>query len=68
MSFNRLPAVNYLLVVVRFGFARDVCAPVLALWLQVAFVGFSVQAIATRTTPLEGLSKHLSDPLGKNIT
>jgi light-harvesting complex I chlorophyll a/b binding protein 5 len=31
-------------------------------------VGFAVQAIATRTTPLEGLSAHLSDPFGRNIT
>ena len=31
-------------------------------------MGFAVQAIATRTTPLEGLAKHLSDPVGKNIT
>lgn len=35
---------------------------------MVAFIGFCVQALATRTTPLEGLSKHLSDPVGKNIT
>jgi hypothetical protein len=35
---------------------------------QVAFVGFAVQAIATRTTPLEGLSAHLGDPFGRNIT
>jgi len=35
---------------------------------MVAFVGFAVQALATRTTPLEGLSKHLADPFGKNIT
>lgn len=33
-----------------------------------AFVGFAVQAIATRTTPLEGLQKHLADPFGHNIT
>jgi light-harvesting complex I chlorophyll a/b binding protein 5 len=36
--------------------------------LQVAFIGFAVQALVTRTQPLEGLSKHLSDPLGRNIT
>ena len=35
---------------------------------MIAFVGFSVQAIATRTGPIEGLSKHLADPIGKNIT
>lgn len=35
---------------------------------QVAFVGFAVQALVTRTQPLEGLSKHISDPFGKNIT
>jgi light-harvesting complex I chlorophyll a/b binding protein 5 len=36
--------------------------------LQVAFIGFATQALVTRTTPLEGLTKHLSDPLGRNIT
>lgn len=36
--------------------------------LQVAFVGFAVQAIATRTQPIEGLTKHLADPVGRNIT
>jgi light-harvesting complex I chlorophyll a/b binding protein 5 len=36
--------------------------------LQIAFVGFAVQALATRTQPIEGLTKHISDPLGKNIT
>ena len=35
---------------------------------MVAFVGFAIQAIATRTTPIEGLSKHLADPIGRNIT
>lgn len=35
---------------------------------MVAFVGFAVQALVSRTTPLEGLSKHLGDPFGKNIT
>ncbi len=33
-----------------------------------AFVGFAVQAIATRTQPIEGLAKHLSDPIGRNFT
>ena len=36
--------------------------------LQVAFIGFCVQALATRTQPIEGLTSHLSDPFGKNIT
>jgi light-harvesting complex I chlorophyll a/b binding protein 5 len=27
-----------------------------------------VQAIATRTTPLEGLAAHLGNPTGRNIT
>ena len=35
---------------------------------QVAFVGFAVQAIATRTQPIEGLTKHIADPIGKNFT
>ncbi|KAI8472153.1 MAG: light-harvesting protein of photosystem I [Monoraphidium minutum] len=35
---------------------------------MVAFVGFVIQAIATRTTPLEGLSAHLGNPAGRNIT
>lgn len=35
---------------------------------MVAFIGFCVQALATRTTPIEGLTKHLADPFGKNIT
>jgi hypothetical protein len=35
---------------------------------MVAFVGFAVQAIATRTTPLEGLAAHLGNPAGRNIT
>jgi hypothetical protein len=34
---------------------------------MVAFVGFAVQALASRTGPLEGLGKHLSNP-GYNIT
>ncbi|GBF98157.1 light-harvesting protein of photosystem I [Raphidocelis subcapitata] len=35
---------------------------------MVAFVGFAVQAIATRTTPLEGLSAHIGSGGAKNIT
>lgn len=35
--------------------------------VQVAFVGFAVQALASRTQPIEGLTKHLSNP-GYNIT
>lgn len=35
--------------------------------LQVAIVGFAVQALASRTQPIEGLMKHLSNP-GYNIT
>lgn len=35
---------------------------------MVAFVGFAVQALVSRTSPLEGLQKHLSDPFGHNIT
>eukprot|EP00199_Chlamydomonas_sp_CCMP681_P006491 CAMPEP_0119105856 /NCGR_PEP_ID=MMETSP1180-20130426/3707_1 /TAXON_ID=3052 ORGANISM="Chlamydomonas cf sp, Strain CCMP681" /NCGR_SAMPLE_ID=MMETSP1180 /ASSEMBLY_ACC=CAM_ASM_000741 /LENGTH=215 /DNA_ID=CAMNT_0007091025 /DNA_START=35 /DNA_END=682 /DNA_ORIENTATION=+ len=35
---------------------------------MVAFVGFLGQALVTRTTPLEGLAKHLADPVGHNIT
>ncbi|WIA08601.1 hypothetical protein OEZ85_008030 [Tetradesmus obliquus] len=34
---------------------------------MVAFVGFAVQALASRTGPIEGLTKHLSNP-GYNIT
>lgn len=35
---------------------------------MVAFVGFVVQAIATRTTPLEGLFAHIGSGGAKNIT
>lgn len=35
--------------------------------VQVAFVGFAVQALASRTAPIEGLLKHLGNP-GYNIT
>eukprot|EP00798_Chlamydomonas_sp_ICE-L_P013373 gene13373-19218_t len=34
---------------------------------MIAFVGFAVQAVATRTGPIEGLTTHLGDP-SKNIT
>lgn len=37
------------------------------LLLQVAFIGFAVQALASRTQPIEGLLKHLGNP-GYNIT
>lgn len=50
---SHLPAVSFL--------------SVLLLCLQVAFVGFAVQALASRTGPIEGLTKHLSNP-GYNIT
>jgi hypothetical protein len=36
--------------------------------VQVAFVGFAVQALVSRTGPIEGLNKHLADPFGHNIT
>ena len=35
--------------------------------MQVAFIGFAVQALVTREQPIEGLVKHLSDPFGHNI-
>ncbi|KAG2492026.1 hypothetical protein HYH03_009755 [Edaphochlamys debaryana] len=35
---------------------------------MVAFIGFCVQALVSRTQPIEGLTSHLSDPFGKNIT
>lgn len=35
--------------------------------VQVAFVGFAMQALVSRTQPIEGLTKHLSNP-GYNIT
>ena len=35
--------------------------------MQVAFIGFAVQAIVTHEQPIEGLKKHLSDPFGHNI-
>jgi hypothetical protein len=44
--------------------STSLCTPV----PQIAFVGFAVQALVTRTQPIEGLTKHLSDPFGKNIT
>ncbi len=46
----------------------DHCCVYVFVSVQVAFIGFAVQALATRTTPLEGLSKHLADPVGRNIT
>uniref|UniRef100_A0AC62AEM5 Lhca9 n=1 Tax=Dunaliella tertiolecta TaxID=3047 RepID=A0AC62AEM5_DUNTE len=35
---------------------------------MVAFIGFAMQALVSRTQPIEGLQKHLADPFGKNIT
>ncbi|CAG9465456.1 unnamed protein product [Pedinophyceae sp. YPF-701] len=34
---------------------------------MVAFAGFAIQAVVTRTGPVEGLGKHLADPFGYNI-
>jgi hypothetical protein len=33
--------------------------------VQVAFVGFAVQALVSRTGPIEGLTKHLANPAGE---
>ena len=35
---------------------------------MVAFIGFAVQALVSRTGPIEGLTKHLASPFGYNIT
>ena len=35
--------------------------------VQVAFIGFAVQALVTREQPIEGLTNHLSNPFGHNI-
>ncbi len=35
--------------------------------LQVAFVGFAVQALVTREQPIAGLQAHLADHFGHNI-
>ncbi len=35
--------------------------------LQIAFVGFSVQALVTREQPVEGLLAHMSSPFNHNI-
>jgi len=35
---------------------------------MVAFVGFMVQGLVTRAGPLDGLSYHMADPFGYNIT
>jgi hypothetical protein len=34
---------------------------------QVAFIGFAVQALVTRTGPIENLTAHLANPFGNNI-
>jgi hypothetical protein len=43
------------------------CWLLLVVLSQVAFIGFAVQALASRTQPIEGLMKHLGNP-GYNIT
>ena len=50
--------------------AADAGAPFVQCLLpvQVAFIGFAVQALVSRTTPLEGLGAHLGNPAGRNIT
>ena len=35
---------------------------------MVAFIGFAVQALVSRTGPIEGLAAHLGNPAGRNIT
>lgn len=36
--------------------------------IQVAFIGFAVQALVTRSAgPVEDLTSHLSNPFGNNI-
>lgn len=35
---------------------------------MVAFAGFAMQALVSDTTPIEGLTKHVADPFGYNIT
>jgi hypothetical protein len=35
--------------------------------LQIAFIGFAVQALVTRTGPIEGLTAHLSSPFENNF-
>lgn len=36
--------------------------------MQVAFIGFAVQALVTRSAgPVEDLTSHLSNPFGNNI-
>eukprot|EP01023_Acetabularia_acetabulum_P038271 TRINITY_DN365_c0_g1_i8.p1 TRINITY_DN365_c0_g1~~TRINITY_DN365_c0_g1_i8.p1 ORF type:complete len:222 (-),score=65.25 TRINITY_DN365_c0_g1_i8:278-943(-) len=35
---------------------------------MIAFVGFAVQALVTREGPIEGLTNHIGDPFGHNIS
>ena len=46
----------------------DRCCPQLAPVLQVAFIGFVVQALVTRSNgPVDDLTNHISNPFGSNI-
>ena len=51
-----------------FASQRENCLDKRIGWLQVAFIGFVVQALVTRSNgPIEDLQNHLANPFGNNI-
>ena len=56
-----------LLVISKVETRRSTVSDMSAVFAQVAFIGFAVQALVTREQPIEGLTNHLSNPFGHNI-